>query len=191
MPESDQPLKGQLLIARKGMRDPNFLSTVVLVAENGKEGSMGLVLNRPTSVGVAHALAGHFDLHHIDEVVYVGGPVELDALFILHNCAQFDSASAMVVPGVYLGSSEKVFERVMQAAADGDANLRFRVFCGCAGWAPGQLEAELDRGDWHLYPASAELVWHADPYEIWEQLLEKVYEKNRLLPFTVKNPEWN
>ncbi len=191
MSDVGDSLKGQFLIAGRWLRDPNFFKTVVLIVEHGRDGAMGLVMNRPSSIALAHALSEHVDLSHIDDVVYVGGPVEPAALFILHNGAKYDQPSALVVPDVYVGSNAQVFERVVRAAANGDPDLRFRVFCGCAGWGPGQLEGELSRGDWHLYPATADLVWHSDPYMIWDELLSRVYEKNRLLPHTVKNPEWN
>ena len=186
-----ESLKGQFLVAGKWLRDRNFFKTVVLIVEHGDEGAMGLVINRPSSIAVAHALAEHFKLPDTDEMVYVGGPVEPAALFILHNGVRYDDADAEVIPGVFVGSNATVFESVMQAVADGDPDLRFRIFSGCAGWAPGQLEGELARGDWHVYPASAELIWEADPYLLWDQVLQKVYEKNRLVPHTVKNPEWN
>ncbi len=136
-------LRGQFLIANKHLKNTNFYKTVVLIVEHGDDGAMGVVVNRPSSVKVAHALAEHFDLPDDDNVVYLGGPVEPGALFILHNAPQLDENEKPVVPGLYVASSAEIFENIVQAAAGGEVGLNYRVFCGCAGWAPGQLEGEL------------------------------------------------
>lgn len=184
-------LRGQFLIAGKRLRDANFFRTVVLMVEHGDEGAMGLIVNRPSSVTVAHALSEHFKLPETDDLVYVGGPVEPSALFILHNAAELDENETPVIPGLFVGSSAQVFETVVRASADGDPNMKFRIFSGCAGWAPGQLEGELARGDWYHYPAAAECLFHDDPYQVWELMMQKVYEANRILPGHPANPEWN
>jgi putative transcriptional regulator len=186
-----QSIRGHYLIASKWLRDPNFYKTVVLMVEHGDDGAMGLVVNRPSCVTVAHALSEHFKLPETDDVVYVGGPVEPSALFILHDAPQFDMHERPVVPGLYVGSSAEVFEEVVRSAADGNPDLNYRIFSGCAGWGPGQLEGELARGDWHLRPAAAAAVFTEDPYHLWDCQLQKFYESNRIVPHAVRNPEWN
>jgi putative transcriptional regulator len=184
-------VRGQFLIAGKRLRDTNFFKTVVLMVEHGSEGAMGLVVNRPSSVSVAHALSEHFRLPETDDVVYVGGPVEPSALFILHNAPELDASESPVVPGLYVGSSAEAFETVVKTAAEGDSHVKFRIFSGCAGWAPGQLEAEMQRGDWYRLPATSELIFHDDPYQLWELALHKFYEMNRIFPGPPNTAEWN
>ena len=184
-------LRGQFLIACPRLRDCNFYKTVVLVVEHNKDGAMGVIVNRPSSVTVAHALSEHFKLPETDDLVYVGGPVEPSALFILHNESELDEEETAVVPGLYVGSSAGSFERVICAAAHGDLDLDFRIFSGCAGWGSGQLEGELARGDWYTQPATAETIFYGDPYELWDDLVQKVHESNRILPHTTPNPELN
>ncbi len=186
-----ESLQGQFLIAGKSLRDPTFWKTVVLMVEHGESGAMGLVVNRPSSVTVAHALSEHFELPETDDVVYVGGPVEPEALFVLHNAGTLEQDATPVVPGLYVGSNPDVFEDVVRSAADGNTDMQFRIFSGCAGWSPGQLENEVSRGDWLQHPASTEFILHEDPYACWDELLQKVFETNRFLPHMVKNPELN
>ena len=190
-PKPDHPIKGQFLFAGKQLRDPNFFRSVVLMVEHGESGSMGLVVNRPSNVSVARALSEHFDLPDSDQLVYVGGPVEPAALFVLHGAGEFEQDASDVVPGIYVGSSPDVFERVIEQVAGGSDKLAFRVYAGCAGWAPGQLEEELDRGDWHLLPAEAPEILPPDPYTLWDELVERIHETNRTIPPTPGNPEWN
>lgn len=186
-----EALAGQFLVAHKGLHDSNFFKTVVLMVEHGFSGAMGLVVNRPSSVTVAHVLAQHFNLPETDDLVYVGGPVQPAALFVLHNAPALDNEGTPVVPGLYIGSSAEVFERVVRSATEGMAGLDYRIFSGCAGWAPHQLEMEIDRGDWYVVPASAELILHDDPYDVWDLAMRKVHEANRILPSPMENPEWN
>jgi putative transcriptional regulator len=188
MPES---LRGHCLIAAKRLRDPNFYKTVVLMVEHGSDGAMGLVINRPSSVTVAHALSEHFKLPETDDLVYVGGPVEPSALFILHNSSELDRKESPLIPGVFVGSSADVFEEIVRSSAGGNPDLQFRIYSGCAGWAPGQLEGEIARGDWYSHPAETYAIFGEDPYAVWDSMIAKVYESNRILPEPSGNPEWN
>lgn len=184
-------LSGQCLVASKHLRDPNFYKSTVLIVEHGDHGAMGLVINRPSSVLVQHALAEFFDLHSVKQPVYVGGPVEPRALLVLHNLTELAAPERAIVPGVYIGNSENAFKEVMRRAADGEPNLHFRIFSGCAGWAPNQLEGELSRGDWHTAPACRELVFHDDPYDVYDAVMKRVQEAHRVIPQSCPNPTWN
>lgn len=186
-----ESLRGHILIASVGLRDPNFFKTVVLMVEHGDKGAMGLVVNRPSKVSVQQALEKHFALPETDECVHIGGPVEQNALFILHNLAQFDGGEEPLLPGLFVGHSAEVFHDVVEKVAEGQLSVHFRVFAGCAGWAPDQLEGELARGDWHVRPASGDIIFQADPYSLWDSQFRKVREEHRLFPDLSGNPELN
>ncbi|MBX3443363.1 MAG: YqgE/AlgH family protein [Planctomyces sp.] len=185
-----ESLKGQLLIAGYRLRDANFFKTAVLLVEHSDTSAMGLVINRPSSITVANALAGHFEFPEGNELVYVGGPVEPAALFILHDSIKHGSEEEHVAPGLYVASCAESFEGVIEAAVNDDP-LRCRVYSGCAGWGPGQLEEELGRGDWMLLDDPEDFVFHDDPYCVWEELVNAVYARHRLLPHPSVSPEWN
>jgi len=187
-----ESLRGHFLIAAKTLTDPNFFRSVVLIVEHNEEGAMGLVVNRPSSVTVAQALAEHFDLSHSNELVYIGGPVQPSGLFVLHDQAELVPDETPVVPGLYVGSSSEVFESVVQKAVNnGGPGSRFRILCGCAGWAAGQLEGEIERGDWFTVPACAEVMFCDDPYSVWDTLRCRVHRRPHLLPDLPGSPEWN
>src|SRR6516165_1361039 len=179
MPDS---LRGQFLIAGKTLRDPNFFKSVVLIVEHGEGGAMGVVVNRPSGLTVAQALKKSFELPETGEMVYLGGPVERNALFILHNADDLSSSETPVLDGLFVGNSPDTFESIVQRAAEGESDLKFRVYFGCAGWGPEQLEGELARNDWLVFPASQEFVFHPDPYDAWNQLLSEWNKANPLLP---------
>ncbi|MBA4032244.1 MAG: hypothetical protein C0478_15345 [Planctomyces sp.] len=186
-----ESLRGKLLVATKQLKDPTFYKTVVLIVEDNEHGSMGLVLNRPSSILVNHALSEHFQLPESHELVHVGGPVEPAALFILHNIDELSHEKTTVIPGVWLGNSGEAFEDVLKTTDPDDPAVRFRVFCGCAGWSPGQLEGELAHGDWLVAPANRTTVFAEDPYEIYDNMLQEVFAAHRILPHTSPNPQWN
>lgn len=186
-----QSLRGRCLIAAGHLRDPNFFKTVVLMVEHGEHGAMGLVVNRPSTVIVSNALAKHFDLCDVEDLVYVGGPVEPAAWLVLHNAEDLADGEREVAPGVYIGGSAEAFEEVMRRLASRDADLQCRVFSGCAGWAPGQLEAEIDRGDWHVVDADHCVAFSDDPYELYSEMLQRVFAELPMLPQSTTDPRWN
>lgn len=188
VPES---LRGQFLIATRALRDKNFYKSVVLMVEHGSNGSMGLIVNRPSSITVQRALQEHFDLPETDEPIFIGGPVERAALFILHNLEDVDHEDRSILPGLYVGSSADAFRDVVQRIAAGDVEIKFRVFSGCAGWAPNQLESELERGDWVCLPANSDLTLNDDPYDLWDSLLKDVGREQGLMPDLDVDPECN
>ena len=191
MSTSDPSLKGQFLVADKRLRDPNFFRSVVLIVEHGDDGAMGLVVNRPSAVSVSRALSEHFTLPEKEDMVYVGGPVEPAAPFLLHTSDDPESNDVPVVPGLVIGSSPDIFQQVVEQITEGAGPLEYRVFSGCAGWSPGQLESELDRGDWHSVPATRDGILPADPYRLWDDLVELVHEAHRMLPPPDSDPRWN
>jgi putative transcriptional regulator len=155
-------LAGQLLIASPALFDPNFRRMVVLIAEHGDEGAMGLVLNRPSDTTVAEGVPPLSALAGPAEPVYVGGPVEPEGVIVLAEFEDPAEAAAIVVGDVGF------------VPADGGEDVdvrRARVFAGHAGWTGGQLEAELEEGSWIVEPALPEDVFARE--DLWETVLRR------------------
>lgn len=184
-------LRGNLLIAARSLHDPNFLRSVVLMLEHNQEGAMGLVVNSPSSISVSTALAGHFDFPETGSLVFVGGPVERNSLFVLHNDPSLDQLQAPLVEGVYVGTSGNVFEEIVRRASAGDASLQYRIISGYSGWSASQLEGELGRNDWKATPASSRLVFDTEPYSIWEEALRERERQFPLIPGAAGDERWN
>lgn len=183
-------LQGQFLVAASHLRDPNFYRTVVLMLDHNEEGAMGLIINRPSSICVDTALSGHTqDIG--SSPVFVGGPVETSSLFILHNCIELGVSDREVAEGVFVTGSEDSFANVVSANSANETTCVYRVYCGYAGWAAGQLESELERGDWHMLKSDGGVILEEDPYGIWELCTRRIKRAHRLLPHDVRNPEWN
>jgi putative transcriptional regulator len=158
--------RGQLLIAGPGLLDPNFWRTVVLIVEHSEEGALGLVLNRPSETTVGEAVSELEQLLELGDPLYVGGPVQPSALIVL---AEFDTpAEAALIAFEDVG--------VLANGAQEDASLgvrRGRAFVGHAGWGPGQLDDEIERGDWILEPARREDAFTGAPLDLWSSVLTR------------------
>jgi putative transcriptional regulator len=160
-------LRGQLLVASPSLLDPNFHRTVVLIAEHGEDGAMGVVLNRESELEVDEAAPTLAELVDPGAHVHEGGPVQPTAVMIMAEFDDSGAAATLVVDDIGFVSAETDFDAL------GSAVRRVRVFAGLAGWGPGQLEAELERDDWIVEPALPEDVFHDDPESLWSTVLER------------------
>ena len=189
-----ESLRGHFLIASKKLRDRNFFKAVVLMLEHNDDGAMGVVINHPMDVSVSTALSKHFEMSRAGKCLLAGGPVEENALLILHNSTDYDQEHDPVVPGVFVGTSPDVFEKVVESSLQNDDSgndFQFRIYAGYSGWGAGQLEQEMNHGDWFTLPASAEMVFGREPYDVWEEAMKQLHERKRFFPHQPPNPEWN
>jgi putative transcriptional regulator len=158
--------RGQLLIAGPGLVDPNFWRTVVLIVEHSDEGALGLVLNRPSETTVGEAVSELERLLDVDDPLYIGGPVQPSALIVL---AEFETSSEAA-----LIAFDDVGVLATGSADDPSPGVRRgRAFVGHAGWGPGQLDSEIDRGDWILEPAEREDAFTTTPLDMWQSVLTR------------------
>ncbi len=163
---------GSLLIADPAMSDPNFRRTVVIVLHHGPDGTLGVVLNRPSEVPVATVLPSWASYVASPASVFVGGPVERDTPLCLGTLRT--GVRADTVPGA-IG----VRGPVALVAMDSDPEelmprLRgLRVYAGYAGWDAGQLDGELDRGDWLVAPALPGDVLAEPAADLWGCVLRR------------------
>lgn len=161
------PARGLFLVADEQIRDPRFREAVILLLQHDRGGTVGLLVNHPTRLTLAHALSGAGALAARPETVSFGGPLNLQTMLVLLQSARFPQRSTPVLGDVCVTGTGELAERL---AREDDAEERFRVFMGYAGWAFGQLEAEIARGDWHLVPADAESIFDRDPERLWPAL---------------------
>lgn len=161
---------GRLLVAMPVLTDPNFSRTVVLViAHDVADGTIGVVLNRPSQTDVGDSLPHWEPLVAPPRVVFVGGPVGPTAAIGLARATdstpggdwvtvagQFETVDLEIDPGAVLGAIPRV-----------------RVFLGYAGWGPGQLEAEVDEGAWMVLDAAPDDVLGAEPDRLWRLVLRR------------------
>jgi putative transcriptional regulator len=178
-------LRGQLLVAGPALVDPNFRRTVVLIGEHGDEGAMGVVLNRVSTTLVDDAVPPISSLTGPDEPVYLGGPVQPQAVVVLADFADVEQAEVMVVDNIGFLPGE-----IEDTSAVGE--LRgVRIFAGYAGWGPGQLEDELEEGAWIVVPASSSDVFTTAPQTLWSDVLRREGGSLAILALLPDDPRVN
>ncbi|WP_447972419.1 YqgE/AlgH family protein [Nitrospira sp. Kam-Ns4a] len=163
------PAKGVFLIASPALVDPNFRETVVLLCEHGPQGTLGLIVNRPSPVLLADALPGIAALKGTKHRLFLGGPVQPTGVLLLFRVKEAPPDARQVMDGVFLGGSVEFMERLLDKAGPGET---FRAYAGYAGWAPGQLEAEMAMGSWATLQADPASVFDRDPDGLWGELLQ-------------------
>jgi putative transcriptional regulator len=162
---------GTFLVADRNLRDPNFYRTVVLLIRYGQNGASGLVINRPLDLKLSSIMPDFEELKGRKDSLYLGGPVEKDKMLLLVKSAKPPLESMPVFDDIYISSSRKELRRLIRTAGKDE---QFRIYAGYAGWAPGQLESECDRGDWHVLKADAGTLFDQKPAEIWQELIHRV-----------------
>ncbi|MET9510484.1 YqgE/AlgH family protein [Streptomyces flavidovirens] len=180
-------LTGRLLVASPALADPNFDRAVVLLIDHDDEGSLGVVLNRPTPVGVGDILLPWAGLAGDPGVVFQGGPVSLDS-----------ALGVAVIPGdegplgwrrVYgaIGLVDLEAPPELLAAALGS----LRIFAGYSGWGPGQLEEELKTGAWYVVESEPGDVSSPEPESLWRAVLRRQRSKLAMIATYPDDPSLN
>ena len=179
-------LQGQLILDNGKLRGSFFHRTVILICQHDSEGAFGLVLNRSTQNKVGDAVVANLPDVIKDETLFLGGPVQPQALSFLHNDLYLPDASVM--PNLDLGHS---LDGLMEIGESFSSTLRVKIFAGYAGWSPGQLEDEMKRDTWMTHPASIDLIFSTKPEQLWQVILREKGWKYKLISEAPEDPSLN
>ena len=160
---------GKLLVARRAAQDPIFGETVILLVRYANEGTVGLVVNRPTRLPIS-ALPDLSGSKQRSDPVYLGGPVDAHSLMALLRVNTMPEEAIHVSGKVYLVSSKALLEKSLARGA-GPAELH--VYVGYSGWSKGQLEEEVEQGVWYIFPGNADLAFDPEPETLWSRLVAR------------------
>ena len=157
------------LVASSELKERTFRETVVLVTQPPRGGPWGVIINRPLVQRLSEVFTEYETLKDRKDVVHFGGPVQRDGLVFLVRTSEPPPLAVPVLKDVYFVSDldwiDGLFRRPVPTRG-------VRVYYGHSGWAPGQLQNELERGGWHVVPADAETVFDKDPARIWPELIK-------------------
>ena len=165
------------LVASPGLHDPNFRETVVLVTHPRDGPPWGVIINRPLDLRLSEVFTEYETLKKRKDVLFFGGPVGRGGLVFLVRSPKPPPRSVPVLRDVHFVSDIDTIEGLLQRP---EPTRGLRVYAGYAGWAPGQLQGEIERGGWHVLPADAATVFDKNPANIWPELIKRATTKRTL-----------
>ena len=146
------------------LSDSNFADSVVLVMNNLAPAPVGIIINRPMPIRVSRLVPDLKRLAQVRDKVYFGGPVEFGSVWFLFRATTPPEHAIQACDGVYLSADGKLLLQLLGRDKPMDG---LRIFVGHAGWAPGQLEAEIANGDWTLKRAEPETIFNGNYEHPW------------------------
>ena len=171
--QEHQYLTGQFLVATPEMGDPRFVQSVIYMISHDQDGAMGLVINRPVAQGplsdLLKALGREGEAAKGTVTVHYGGPVEPERLFVLHSSNYVGKETTVLGNGLAVSADVEI----LQAIARGKGPRQSLFIFGYAGWAPGQLEAEIKANAWFSIPAEPSLIFDGDVESKWDRAAAK------------------
>ncbi len=161
--------KGVFLVATEKLNNSSFKETVILITHYSARGASGLAINRPSTLSLGKAFPQIKELQDHDDEMFLGGPVETTTVFVLMRTKRPHAGMRPIVNDLY-------FTLGINALAHGLKNIKddesARAYAGYAGWAPGQLDAEINRGDWLVVHADTDIIFEEDHENIWKKLFK-------------------
>ena len=165
------PAVGMFLVARRNLPSPNFFNTVVLIIAHDARGTVGVIVNRRTRFDAGDLLPDLPAAKGAGHLVFVGGPVAPHRIVMLLRRERSGDTVERVTDEISFCADRDVLAALI---ARNKPATELRLYAGHAGWAPGQLDDELERGDWYLVNADAELVFGEDSEHLWRRLINRL-----------------
>lgn len=157
--------QGIFLVATKKLDNTSFQQAVILVTHYSKKGATGLTINRPTNIPLEKIFPHARQLSQKNDSLYLGGPVSTNAIFILLRTEKPTENMHRIAKNIYFSTAKNAYLN--------PTNGTSRTYAGYAGWGPGQLQTEIDRGDWILVHTEPSIIFEKIPGELWQRLSKR------------------
>jgi len=163
-------LKNHFLVSVPHMNDTLFGKSVVYICDHNKESAMGLIINKSIHHRELKSIIKIQDLYrdqleNIKTTIHFGGPVLIEKMIVLHTNT-LKTKNTVVLSNEISISSEKNINK--------NINMKYKLFLGHAVWGSGQLEREIENGDWLLQSFNNELLFDIPSEKIWEQAIKSL-----------------
>ncbi|MES2419206.1 MAG: YqgE/AlgH family protein [Bacteroidota bacterium] len=181
------PSAGKLLISEPFLSDPNFKRAVVLLAEHGEEGTIGFILNQPSSLLLNDLVP---DLTQANFPVFIGGPVEIETIHFVHRCYDKLNSGEEIAEGVYWGGNFETLN-ILINTNNIDAN-EVKFFLGYSGWAENQLNEEIEANSWMVSGKyHQDVIFSANKEALWREVVINLGPKYAHLSNFPSDPNLN
>ena len=171
--QQNEPPNGIFLVAKPGLVDPNFRQTVVLVTQAQDYSTVGVIINRPTNLRLDRFLRDDAPSARYGDALFFGGPVMPQVIVSLFRSDSAPQAPAFhVLKGLYLSLHPENLRRLLESSS-----ARYRLYAGFSGWAPQQLQSEMQREGWYVLPADAETIFRKNMDGLWQELVQRAEKR--------------
>ena len=167
------PDRGMFLVADEQITDPRFRDRVILLIQHNEQGTAGLIVNRPSRLPLSSILPKGSKLVRQGMTLSYGGPVEPKTLLALVKVRNNPPEPADEIADSLYVTGAGVLDEWLDFAEE---VVDYRVFVGYTGWAPGQLDIEMQRGGWYVMPVDEQSVFAGDGAQLWERLRKMIPE---------------
>jgi putative transcriptional regulator len=164
-----KPARGKILISEPFLWDYFFKRSVILLAEHNEEGTFGVIVNKPIKASFNEVVK---DFPNFNSKVFLGGPVQSDSLFFIHTLGDEIADSMEIMPGIYWGGDIERVREMIEMNLIEPAQVRF--FVGYSGWAPKQLDGELERNSWLVSNINSRELLNSNPSMMWSRTLRRM-----------------
>ncbi|MGD8570379.1 MAG: YqgE/AlgH family protein [Gammaproteobacteria bacterium] len=161
------PQKGRFLVATNNLAHSSFRQTVILLTHYSERGATGITINRPADVPMNEAFPSVKELSEVKDTLYLGGPVKTNGIFVLMQTKRPHAGMKNITDDIYFTVGLNAVIHGNPKAKDGEET---RAYAGFAGWAPGQLDVEIKRGDWIIVETDPSIVFDENPGALWQRL---------------------
>jgi len=169
---ADEPV---ILVAKPALRDRLYRATILIARPLRSGQHVGFIVNRPTPVKLGTLFPDHGPSQKVVEPIYLGGPVSIEVLFALVQRKESPGKRAMqLTPDLYLVVDRDLVDHIIESEAD-----HARFYAGFVLWAPGELDAEIERGFWYVDDADVGLVLRKSTDGMWEELVKRLEQRSR------------
>ena len=159
-----------LLVAAPRLTDISFARSVVLVMFPTDTGPSGVILNRPTELMLRDIWPDRPDRQGRTDTLYFGGPVQPNGLLFMFRMTPPPERAWWTVDDIYFSGDGDLLAILLEQSG-ADSSQRF--FAGYASWAPGQLESEIARGDWHVLKIDPDVLYDTEPDTLWLRMHQR------------------
>jgi len=178
--------KGNILISEPYLGDENFERSVILICENNEDGTVGFILNKPTTITLDSVLE---DVKTEQNVLYLGGPVQQDSLHFIYRNKEYLEGSIKIGEDLFWGGDyEQLIDLINTSQVD---TSDFRFFLGYSGWGEGQLDSEMQQNAWIIGKADTDDLFDIPSNELWRNILKSMGGKYKMYSNYPIDPKLN
>jgi putative transcriptional regulator len=161
---ADSDDDGIFLVATEQLHGTPFQEAVILITHNSERGATGLTINRPSDIPLREVFPHQPRFATQNDLLYLGGPVSTNAIFVLTRTTQPERGMHRIANDVYFATGKIALRRAITGPA--------RTYAGYAGWAPNQLQREIDNGDWLVVHTNPAIVFDSEPAALWARMMK-------------------